>query len=156
MSFRISFKKEKTSFVNEVDKIVKELGHRSAGITLTNKIYELVNKTVSPYPYNEHSQLSVDCFVDLLILMINTTNNIITKMEELAITLPEYETVRNMEGCVDKLTPRIIVEIGDIIRFKNAGSIIAYGGLDASPYQSGQFEVIIRHIFKRVNKYSWL
>ena len=146
-------KKKKTSFVNEVDKIAKKLGHRSAGITLANKIYELANKTVAPYPYNEYSQLSVDCCVDLLILTINTTNNIITKMEELASTLPEYDTVRGMEGCGDKLTPRIIAEIGDIRRFKNAGSIIAYGGLDAPPYQSGQFEATIRHISKRGNKY---
>ena len=58
-----------------------------------------------------------------------------------------------MEGCGDKLTPRIIAEIGDIRRFKNAGSIIAYGGLDAPPYQSGQFEATIRHISKRGNKY---
>lgn len=146
-------KKKKTSFINEVDKTAKKLGHRSAGLTLANKIYELANKTVSPYPYNEYSQLSVDCCVDLLILTINTTNNIITKMEELARTLPEYDTVRNMEGCGDKLTPRIIAEIGDIRRFKNAGSIIAYGGLDAPPYQSGQFEATIRHISKRGNKY---
>lgn len=146
-------KKKKTSFVNEVDKIAKKLGHRSAGITLANKIYELANKTVSPYPYNEYSQLSVDCCVDLLILTINTTNNIITKMEELARTLPEYETVRNMEGCGDKLTPRIIAEIGDIRRFKNAGSLIAYAGIDSPPYQSGKYEATNRHISKRGNKY---
>ena len=38
-------------------------------------------------------------------------------------------------------------------RFKNAGSIIAYAGLDAPPYQSGQFEATNRHISKRGNKY---
>ena len=74
-------------------------------------------------------------------------------MKELARTLSVYDTVRSMEGCGDKLKPRIIAEIGDIRRFKNAGSIIAYGGLDAPPYQSGQFEATIRHISKRGNKY---
>ena len=74
-------------------------------------------------------------------------------MDELASTLPEYDTVKSMEGCGNKLTSRIIAEIGDIRRFKNAGSIIAYGGLDAPPYQSGQFEATIRHISKRGNKY---
>ena len=74
-------------------------------------------------------------------------------MDELASTLPEYDTIKSMEGCGNKLTSRIIAEIGDIRRFKNAGSIIAYGGLDAPPYQSGQFEATIRHISKRGNKY---
>lgn len=36
---------------------------------------------------------------------------------------------------------------------ENAGSIIAYAGLDAPPYQSGQFEATNRHISKRGNKY---
>lgn len=141
------------TFIKDVDKIVKKLGHRSASITIANKIYELAKNTISPHPSNEYSQLSVDCCVDLLILTINTTNKIISKMDKLASTLPEYDIVKSMEGCGNKLTSRIIAEIGDIRRFKNAGSIIAYGGLDAPPYQSGQFEATIRHISKRGNKY---
>ena len=43
--------------------------------------------------------------------------------------------------------------IGDIRRFKNAGSLIAYAGIDAPPYQSGKFEAVNRHISKRGNKY---
>ena len=39
------------------------------------------------------------------------------------------------------------------LRMQEAGSIIAYAGLDAPPYQSGQFEATNRHISKRGNKY---
>lgn len=53
---------------------------------------------------------------------------------------------------VKNLTLRVIVEIGDVRRFKNDGSIIAYAGLDEPPYQSEQFEAINRHISKRRNK----
>ena len=74
-------------------------------------------------------------------------------MDELARELPEYEEISNTPGCGNKLTSRIIAEIGDVRRFKNAGSLIAYAGLDAPPYQSGQFEAINRHISKRGNKY---
>ena len=74
-------------------------------------------------------------------------------MDKLARKLPEYEIINNMSGCGEKLTSRIIAEIGDIRRFKNAGSIIAYAGLDAPPYQSGKYEAQIRHISKRGNKY---
>ena len=61
--------------------------------------------------------------------------------------------ISEIPGCGNKLTSRIIAEIGDIRRFKNAGSLIAYAGLDAPPYQSGQFEATNRHISKRGNKY---
>lgn len=74
-------------------------------------------------------------------------------MDKLARELPEYDVISEIPGCGEKLTPRVIAEIGDVRRFKNAGSIIAYAGLDAPPYQSGQFEATNRHISKRGNKY---
>ena len=74
-------------------------------------------------------------------------------MDKLASELPEYDVISEIPGCGKKLTARTIAEIGDIRRFKNAGSVIAYAGLDAPPYQSGQFKATNRHISKRGNKY---
>ena len=145
--------KKKSQFVTEIDKLAKKLGHIGAGITLANKIYNLALNTISPRPNNNYAQLSVECCVDELILTINSSNKIISKMDELSRELPEYEEISEIPGLGEKLTSRIIAEIGDIRRFKNAGSIIAYAGLDAPPYQSGQFEAKNRHISKRGSKY---
>ena len=43
----------------------------------------------------------------------------------------------------------LIAEIGDVRRFKDSKSLITYAGIDAPPYQSGQFEGTKRHISKR-------
>ena len=145
--------KKQSQFVEEIDKLAKRLGHKGAGITLANKIYLLAQKTISPRPNNEYAQLSAISCADALILTIKTTTTIITEMDKLARELPEYDVISEMPGCGKKLTSRIIAEIGDVRRFKNAGSIIAYAGLDAPPYQSGQFEATNRHISKRGNKY---
>lgn len=145
--------KKETQFVKEVDKIAKKLGHKGAGISLANKIYTLAQKTVSPRPNNTYSQLSASSCVEALILTIKTSNNIIAEMDKLARELPEYNVINEFPGCGKKLTSRIIAEIGDVRRFKNAGSIIAYAGLDSPPYQSGQFEATNRHISKRGNKF---
>lgn len=145
--------KKQSQFVAEIDKLAKKLGHIGAGITLANKIYNLALNTISPRPNNNYAQLSVECCVDELILTINSSNKIISKMDELSRELPEYEEISEIPGLGEKLTSRIIAEIGDIRRFKNAGSIIAYAGLDAPPYQSGQFEAKNRHISKRGSKY---
>ena len=145
--------KKQSQFVDEIDKLAKELGHKGAGITLANKIYLLAQKTISPRPNNEFAQLSAISCADALILTIKTTTTIITEMDKLARELPEYDVISEIPGCGKKLTSRIIAEIGDVRRFKNAGSIIAYAGLDAPPYQSGQFEATNRHISKRGNKY---
>ena len=146
-------KKKENQFITEIDKMAKKLGHRGAGITLANKIYILAQNTVPPRPNNQYSQLSASSCVDALIITIKTSNTIITEMDKLASKLPEYDVISEIPGCGKKLTARVIAEIGDIRRFKNAGSIIAYAGLDAPPYQSGQFEATNRHISKRGNKY---
>lgn len=144
---------EQIDFIKEVDEMAKKLGHKSVGVSLAKKIYNLSKETITPCPNNEYTQLCVKSCVEALILSIKATNEIISEMDKLAKALPEYESVKKMSGVGNKLTPRIMAEIGDVRRFKNAGSLIAYGGLDAPPYQSGQFEATIRHISKRGNKY---
>ena len=146
-------KKKENQFIIEIDKMAKKLGHKGAGITLANKIYTLAQNTIPPRPNNQYSQLSAISCVEALIITIKTSNTIITEMDKLASKLPEYDVISEIPGCGKKLTTRVIAEIGDLRRFKNAGSIIAYAGLDAPPYQSGQFEATNRHISKRGNKY---
>ena len=137
----------------EIDKLARKLGHKGAGITLAKKIYNLALKTISPRPNNKYAQLSVECCVDELTLIIKSSNKIISEMDKLARELPEYEEISKMDGVGKKLTSRLIAEVGDVRRFENAGGLIAYTGIDAPPYQSGQFEATNRHISKRGNKY---
>lgn len=82
----------------------------------------------------------------------NTLYKIITRMKELAKTLPEYETVRAMGGVGDVLAPKLIAEIGDVRRFHSGKSLIAFAGIDAPPYESGQFTGTNRKISKRGSK----
>lgn len=146
-------KKSISEFIKDVDKIAKKLGHRNAGITLAKKIYSLAKSTISPRPNNKYSQLACTSCIDILISIIKTSNTIITEMNKLARELPEYEVIKEIPGIGERLVCKIIAEVGDIRRFKNAGSLIAYAGLDSPPYQSGQYEARIRHISKRGNKY---
>lgn len=145
--------KKQSQFVAEIDKLARKLGHKGAGITLAKKIYNLALKTISPRPNNKYAQLSVECCVDELTLIIKSSNKIISEMDKLARELPEYEEISKMDGVGKKLTSRLIAEVGDVRRFENAGGLIAYTGIDAPPYQSGQFEATNRHISKRGNKY---
>ena len=146
-----NIKEEK--FYKEIDKIAQKRGQSKAGKTLAINIYKLAKETYSLCPSSKITQPIIDRSVAALILSIETTNEIITNMSELAKSMYEYNIVRNMYGVGEKLAPLLIAEIGDIRRFKNAGSLIAYTGIDAPPYQSGKFEAVNRHISKRGNKY---
>lgn len=74
---------------------------------------------------------------------------ILSRMKELAKTLPEYSTVRAMGGVGDVLAPKLIAEIGDVRRLHNAKALIAWAGIDPPPYESGQFIGSRRKITKR-------
>ena len=78
-----------------------------------------------------------------------TLFTILSRMQEIAKTLPEYSTVRSMGGVGDTLAPRLIADIGDVRRFHSSKALIAYAGIDAPPYQSGQFVGTQRKISKR-------
>ena len=55
------------------------------------------------------------------------------------------------EAWVKKLCVRFIADIGDVRRFHNGKALVAYAGIDAPPYQSGQYTGTKRRISKRGN-----
>lgn len=150
---KIIRKKKLETFLNDIEKIAQKIGQKRAGRNLAIKVYELAKKSVPSCPSNSSTQFILNKRVVALINLIETTNEIIAKMNEIAKTMDEYKEVRNMKGVGDRLAPLLIAEIGDIRRFKNAGSLIAYAGIDSPPYQSGKYEATNRHISKRGNKY---
>lgn len=79
----------------------------------------------------------------------NTLMTILTQMQALAKSLPEYPVVRAMGGVGNVLAPKLIAEIGDVRRFHSGKALIAHAGIDAPPYQSGQFTGRERKISKR-------
>lgn len=143
--------KKQKEFVKDIDDIAKKLGHK-VGITIGIKIYELAPTVITSRPNNNITQLAITNCIQLLRQAIEASNNIITEMNKLSSSLKEYKVVREMKGVGEKTCSRLIAEIGDIRRFKNANSLIAFCGIDTPSYQSGSFNATQRHITKRGNK----
>ena len=144
--------KSKIEFVNEIDNMAKKYRHK-VGKTIGENLYAKAPTIITSCPYNESLQLSINSCILLLRDTIKVTNDIISKMDELAMQLKEFNVVNQMKGVGPKTRARLIAEIGDIRRFKNANCLIAFCGIDAPPYQSGNFNSTNRHISKRGNKY---
>lgn len=87
--------------------------------------------------------------VKVLRNITNTLMNILSQMNELAKKLPEYPIVCSMSGVGRVLSLKLIAEIGDVRRFHSGKALVAYAGIDAPPYQSGQFIGTKRKISKR-------
>lgn len=71
------------------------------------------------------------------------------EMQTLAASLPEYPVVMKMFGVGPVLDPQLMAEIGDVRRFHSKKALVAFAGIDAPPYQSGQMNVRSRSISKR-------
>ena len=71
------------------------------------------------------------------------------EMQTLASSLPEYPVVMKMFGVGPALGPQLMAEIGDVRRFHSKKALVAFAGIDAPPYQSGQMEIYSRSISKR-------
>ena len=54
-----------------------------------------------------------------------------------------------MFGVGPVLGPQLMAEIGDVRRFHSKKALVAFAGIDAPPYQSGQMDIRSRNISKR-------
>ena len=144
--------KNKEDFINDIDEMAKKYRHK-VGKTIGINLYEKAPTIITSCPYNESLQLSINSCILLLRQILKVTNDIISKMDELASQLEEYEVVSDMSGVGRKTRARLIAEIGDIRKYKNANCLIACCGIDTPPYQSGTFNASNRHITKRGNKH---
>ena len=70
-------------------------------------------------------------------------------LRNLAASLPEHPVVMEMFGVGPALGPQLMAEIGDVRRFYAKKALVAFAGIDAPPYRSGQMEVRSRSISKR-------
>lgn len=112
-------------------------------------IYNLASESVSSMPYNSNTELIIKETANELISLIDALERIRKEMNRIASQLPEYPAVLALHGVGTTLGPQLIAEICDIRRFHNRKALIAYAGIDSSPYQSGTIDIKSRGISKR-------
>ena len=142
-------KKSESRFVSDYCRWAKKKGYH-ANEAKTKAIYAMACDGIPTLSSSVPSSKMLTLEALKVLREINRTLQIIlTQLQALAITLPEYGVVRAMKGVGDVLAPRLIAEIGDVRRFHSGSALIAFAGIDAPPYQSGGFTGTKRNISKR-------
>lgn len=113
------------------------------------EIHRTAREHVSVMPKNDTTKLLVKQAVAQLRTVSSAKAALQNEMDALAASLPEYPVVMDMFGVGQKLGPQLMAEIGDVRRFHSKKALVAYAGIDAPPYQSGQLNVHSRSISKR-------
>ena len=142
----------KSRFRTDYCRWAKKQGYREYE-RLANEIFAMAQSGIPVLPNSPVTKVIVTEAVRVLHQIEASRNTILSQMIELAKSLPEFSVIRAMPRIGDNLASRFIAEIGDIRRFHNKHSLIAYAGIDAPPYQSGTFNATERHISKRGNSH---
>lgn len=118
-----------------------------------SKAEEVYDLATNGIPTLSSSTPSTKMLVEEAVKVLRTIDSslysILSRMQELAKSLPEYSTVRSMGGVGEVLAPKLIAEIGDVRKFHSAKALIAWAGIDPPPYESGQFIGSNRRITKK-------
>lgn len=136
-------------FITNYNNWAKKQGYQ-ASTEKAKKIYALALEGIPTLPSSTPSTKMLVLEAVKALHMIDTTLALIlAQMRDLAKSLKEYDTVMAMPGVGEILGPRLIAEIGDIGRFYSSSALVAYAGLDAPPFQSGNYIAANRNISKR-------
>ena len=98
--------------------------------------------------------------VDELVSLVDRINNtslalekLLNQMEQICLQLPEFEIIKSIPSVGDKLSIRLLAEIGNISKYSSSKSLIAYAGLDPMIMQSGKQSGEHMHITKKVIRF---
>ena len=150
--FQVILDMGEKNFTADYCKWAKKMGYR-CNERKAAEIYALAQNGIPSLPNSQSVKIAVREAIKMIHSTEESRNTILAQMQALCKSLQEYSVVRDMNCIGDVLAPRIIAEIGDVRRFKNKHSLIAYAGIDAPPYQSGTFNASERKISKRGNSY---
>ncbi len=91
-------------------------------------------------PKNDNTKLLITTAAQQLLSGKETLAALRAEMTRLARQLPEYETVCAMYGVGETTAAQLMAEIGDVRRFPQRSSIVAFAGVDPGIDQSGKHD----------------
>lgn len=97
------------------------------------------------------ARLELHCLLAQIELLEQQQDQIEQVLEQLMQQIPQHIT--SIPGIGLATGAAILAEIGDIARFPSPDKLVAYAGLDATVYQTGQFEASQAHMSKRGSPY---
>lgn len=113
------------------------------------RVYALAQSAVTSLPKNANTKVLITQAVDSLNAVYDVLHRLRNEMLQLAEQLPEFDIVMAMPGIGPITGPKLMGEIGDVRRFTSKRALVAFAGVDAPPYQSGNFESKSRRVSKR-------
>lgn len=126
-----------TAFTDRYKRFCKHHGYEFQEAK-ANTIYKDSKELIATLPKEAVYKELIQESIRQLNLLSENVEHIRKTMNELASTLPEYNTVMSMYGVGPTFGPQLMAEIGDISKFQHREALTAYAGVDPGKNDSGQ------------------
>lgn len=127
------------TFTERYQKWCKRHGYNFSAVKAI-EIHENARTLFPLVPKSDTTKLLVKEALTQLNTISHTAEAFRAEMNRLATQLPEYETVMAMTGIGPSVGPQLMAEIGDVRRFAQKSSLVAFAGIDPGRNDSGSKE----------------
>jgi transposase len=117
------------------------------GQAKAESIQQLARQSVGITFLADAARVEMRCLIEQIDLLETQCELLDQKLAELMALIPQHLTT--IPGVGPVTGAAILAEIGDVQRFDTVEKLVAYAGIDAAVYQTGQFEAKERHMSKR-------
>jgi transposase len=137
--------------LQELAQVLAEASRGRFGLEKAEKLQAQARQSVGIAFLTDAVHLEMRCLLAQLDLLDTQRTEIDLAIAVLMQQIPQHIT--SIPGVGPVTGAAILSEIGDIQRFETLDKLVAYTGIDATVYQTGQFEASEAHMSKRGSPY---
>ncbi len=137
--------------LSELTELLKTASRSRFGRTKAERVHTVAQQSVGVRFLADAAQLEVRCLLAQIDLLEDQRDQVDAALAQLMAQVPQHLT--SLPGVGPTTGAALLAEIGDIRRFEAPEKLVAYAGIDATVYQTGQFEARQMHMSKRGSPY---
>jgi transposase len=137
--------------LSELTKLLQTASHGRFGSERAQTIQTVARQSVGVQFLTDAVRLEIRCLLEQMDLLDTQRQQVDAALTQLMTQLPQHIT--SIPGIGVPTGAAILSEIGDVHRFDSPEKLVAYAGIDASVYQTGEFTATQTHMSKRGSPY---
>ena len=137
--------------LSELTELLKTASRSRFGRPKAETVQTLARQSVGVHFLADAAQLEVRCLLAQIDLLEEQRDQVDQALAQLMEQVPQHLTT--IPGVGPTTGAALLAEIGDVQRFEAPEKLVAYAGIDATVYQTGQFEARQTHMSKRGSPY---
>jgi transposase len=137
--------------LSELTELLKTTSRSRFGRPKAETVQTVAQHSVGVRFLADAAQLEVRCLLAQIDLLEDQRDQVDAALAQLMAQIPQHLTT--IPGVGPTTGAALLAEIGDVQRFDAPEKLVAYAGIDATVYQTGQFTAHQTHMSKRGSPY---